>query len=136
MRLDLPNLAEGQRVCYADIQFPMENLGPYQELELYELASEWDAGSVDWDGVWNTPGGDVRGERQGCWITDERTGNLVKFVVTRPVARFMSGEDVNHGFVVLTTGENPQKLALPSENPVLTVYTGPESGRTAPSSIR
>lgn len=125
IRFDLPELPEEQRVYYADIQFHVEDLEPYQEFELYELANDWDARNVSWDGAWDAPGGDVRGKRIGSWITDERTGNLMKFVVTGSVARFMSGRDANNGFLIMTTGEDPQRLALPDGAPVLTIYSGP-----------
>jgi len=112
-------------VYYADITFHVPGLADLQEIELFELASDWSAENVNWNDAWDTPGGDVRGGTRRYWITDERTGDLVKFVVTRSISRFMSGTDSNHGFLIVLAGENGGQLDLPTESPVLSIHSGP-----------
>lgn len=125
VKYDLPELPEGHEVYYADMTFSMPNLHATQEIELFELGTAWTAANAGWQGPWTSPGGDIRGERKSYWITDETTGGLVKFVLTKSVSVLMSGSETNHGFVIVTTGADPQRLVLPAENPILRIYSGP-----------
>jgi hypothetical protein len=121
----LPSLPEGHEVYYADVKFHVAGLKSLEEMGLFELETKWSAGTVTWTEPWGSVGGDFRSESVGHWITDDRTGDLVKFVVTESVSRFMAGVTANNGFLIFTTGEDPQQLTLPDDAPVLTIYTGP-----------
>ncbi len=70
--------------------------------------------------------GDTIGGRQGCWIADERTGHLVKFVVTESVSKFTSESRPNYGYLILAWGDAPQQLTAPLSSPVLRLFSGPK----------
>lgn len=67
--------------------------------------------------------------RQEDWITDDRTGDLVKFVVTSSILGLTSGNRLNHGYLVLATGENPRQMTYPSGGPVLRIFSRPKLKR-------
>jgi len=124
VNFDLPELPEGHGVYYADITFHVPGLGHMQELELFEAGTAWTGTTAKWEEPWTSPGGDLRNDRIGCWISDNRTGEMVKFVVTESVSRLASGAQANYGFIILFSHEDRQKLQSPEESPVLTIYSG------------
>ena len=124
MAFDMPSLVKEHEVYHAEIRFMIPGDAGLTEVELYEISGSWSAGSVGWAGTWKAAGGDIRGDRIDSWITDDKTGDLVKFVVTESASRMMEGEVENHGFVVVCTNEDSDRLVLPNQQPKLTVYTG------------
>jgi hypothetical protein len=121
----VPTVGAGQEIHHAEIKFELNDLPKLVEFELSEINTAWSSGSVSWVSPWNTAGGDIREGRAGTWISDERTGSLIKFDITESLRRLLSGEVANYGFIVLVEGAVEAQLALPVSAPVVTVYAGP-----------
>lgn len=134
MKFNLPMLPEGHEIYHAEITLKIPNLVELTEVELYEVGSAWSPGSAAWSGTWKEAGGDIRGKRLDSWMADDKTGDLVKFIVTESASNMIAGRDANYGFIVVCTNEGSQRLALPSEGPTLTIYRGPmvNDKRTSP----
>ena len=131
----LPTLPEGDEVYYADLRLSLPSLGALQEFDIYEIGTDWVAGTISWEGPWGNAGGDIRGDRIDAWITDERTGNLIKFVITESIQRFMSQTSDNYGFLVTANKENTKLLETPMESVTLTVFTGPNLNPSSRSRV-
>jgi len=127
----LPTLKDGYEIQYAHVRFILPSRSVAEEYDLYAISRSWSPTSVGWDNPWSTPGGDVRAERIGSWVTDERTGDLVKFDVTEAVRAFAAGKAENYGFVVVGGEANKGLLVLPSGSATLTLFTGPTLNKSA-----
>ena len=122
---EMPEVPAGQEINYAELKFEMADLPELIELELYEVSTAWSSGSVSWENPWGVAGGDIREVRAGSWITDDRTGNLVKFDITDSIKRIASGTVVNHGFVVVVVDPHEFQAQSLANAPVVTVWMGP-----------
>jgi len=69
-------------------------------LEAHPLTTEWDGGTVDWDGAWTTPGGDFDASMQAVWFAQPGEASVVRFDVTEVVAAWALGDLANHGVLV------------------------------------
>lgn len=67
----------------------------------------------------------MRERRAGSWISDDRTGDLVKFDITESVKRFASGTAVNYGFIMVAADPDGSQPKVPTSPPVVVVCTGP-----------
>lgn len=121
----LPALQAGYEIQYAEVTFILPDSPAGEEFDLYAVSRSWSPASVGWDNPWTTPGGDFRGERIGSWVTDERTGDLVKFEVTEAVKAFAQDALENYGFIVVAGETNQRVLFSPSASLTMTLFTGP-----------
>jgi hypothetical protein len=69
-------------------------------LEAHPLTTEWDGGTVSWDGTWTIPGGDFDPSMQSIWFARRGEGSVVRFDVTDMVAAWASGALANCGVLV------------------------------------
>lgn len=123
---DMPEFSREDETYHAEITFRISGLEDLTEVELYELSGSWSPGSVEWSSRWGEEGEGIRAERLDSWIADDKTGDLVKFIVTESVRDLAAGERTNYGYIVVCTNEDHPRLTLPSEGPTLTIYYGPQ----------
>lgn len=131
IRFEVPSLERGHEIQFAELKFFLPSVSSAEEYDLYAVGRSWSLGSVGWDQPWTAPGGDVRGDRISSWVTDERTGNLVKFPVTEVVRAFASEAADNHGFIVVAADKNEKMPVGTVKAATLTVFTGPGLKRAA-----
>jgi hypothetical protein len=129
VRFEPSGLADEDEVYYAEISFHVPGIKALQEVELYELESSWTEASVTWRDFEGDSEDSRRRNRIGCWITDDKTGDLVKFVVTRPLSMIMAGLEPNNGFAIKAVEQGPLNLKAPMEQLVLTIHSGPRLSR-------
>jgi hypothetical protein len=123
---DMPEFSGEDEIYHAEITFRMSGLEDLTEVELYELSYSWSPGTVEWSSTWAERGEGIRTERLDSWIADDKTGDLVKFIVTGSVRDLAAGERSNHGYIVVCTNGDHPRLTLPSEGPTLRIYYGPQ----------
>ena len=126
MKFEMPTVAKGNDIYHAELTFRIPNLGTMTEFELYEVTQAWTPATVGWSESWDKAGGDMSAERIGYWLSDHRTGDLVKFIITDSAKEMRKGTTANHGYIVVTAGEEPEVIGTPSASPTMTIYSGPE----------
>ena len=64
------------------------------------MTSPWDGQSAEWNGGWNTPGGDVDRELHAVWTVAIGNASAVRLDVTDMAQSWISVELANHGLLV------------------------------------
>ncbi|MBM3308587.1 MAG: DNRLRE domain-containing protein [Candidatus Eisenbacteria bacterium] len=105
-------------------------------LEAHPLTTEWEGGTVSWDGAWTTPGGDYDASVQAVWFAKPGEGSVIRFDVTDVVAAWASDALANCGMIVAIEPGQPSSIGqlhdggAATEAPVLCVwYTPGDDGR-------
>jgi hypothetical protein len=100
-------------------------------LEAHPLTTEWDSGTVSWDGAWATPGGDYDPAMQSVWFARRGEGSVVRFDVTDVVAAWASDVLPNCGLLVAVEPGAPGSIGQVDDGgagtgaPVLRVWYTP-----------
>ena len=94
----------GARVDLAVLEFTAAVSCPDSTLALtldaFAVTSPWDGQSVEWNGGWDTPGGDVDRELHAVWTVALGNASKVRLDVTDMAQSWVSAERANHGLLV------------------------------------
>jgi hypothetical protein len=103
-------------------------------VDAFPLTTEWDGGTVAWDGTWTDPGGDFDRTEHAVWIARPGEDSVLRFDVTDMAADWASGTMANNGVVLAVSPGWPGALGVCDARgaelraPTLLAYYTPQSG--------
>jgi hypothetical protein len=81
-------------------------------IEAFLLTTDWDEGSVEWMGTWETPGGDFDRSVHAVWTAVLGDTSLVRLDLTDMATTWAEGESENHG-VLIAVGSGERGTFVP-----------------------
>ena len=105
VRYDLPAIVSGSRVELAVLETSAAVRRPggvgALALDAFALSAPWDGESVEWNGGWAVPGGDLDRAYHAVWSVEPGEAETVRFDLTHIAGAWASGELENHGLIVM-----------------------------------